>query len=109
MENFRNAFDCVNEIFGELSEEQKVEYNYYNILNDFSIALVEYRMAHSLTQKGLGKILDISTQMVCRYESGDENMTIKRMNEICGMLGIVMEVTFVKPDGEEYRRNQNAE
>ena len=109
MENFRNAFDCINEIFENLSEDQKVEYNYYNILGDFSISLVKYRIAHGLTQKDLAMILGVSSQMVSRYENADKNITVKRMNEICGILGITMEVKFSNPEGAEYRRNQHVE
>ena len=100
MENFRNAFEIVDEIFVDLAPEEKVEYDFYNILGDFSIALVEYRIANNLNQKQLSEMLGLSNYMIRRYESGDCNLTIKRLNEICSKLGITLEVKFNQPQND---------
>lgn len=107
MENFRNAFEAVDEIFGELTPEQRVEYDFYNILGDFSVALVRYRMSRHLDQGQLGKLLGVSRNMISRYESGHCNLTIRRMNEICQTLGITLEIKFIQPANGGQRRSIN--
>lgn len=96
--NFINAFDAIDDIFGELSPEETIEKNYYDILGDISIALVEYRIKHSLDQKQLSEKLGITQSILSKYESGDCNISIKDLNKLCGKLGFSLKLSITVPE-----------
>ena len=98
---FVDAFAAINEIFGELTPEERIEERYYDILNNISIALVEYRIKHNLNQKQLSEKLGVAQSMVSKYESGDYNISIKSLNELCGKLGFSLNVNISIPEETE--------
>lgn len=63
-------------------------------LDAFSTRLVEYRIEHNLTQTALAHELGISQSMVSQYEEGTNNVSIKRMCEICEKIGVRINVSF---------------
>lgn len=99
--NFVDAFAAVDDIFGELTPEERLEERYYDILNNISVALVEYRIKHNLNQKQLSEMLDVAQSMVSKYESGDYNISIKALNELCGKLGFSLNVSITMPEETE--------
>lgn len=96
--NFVDAFAAIDDIFGELTPEEKIEARYYDILNNISIALVEYRIKHNLNQKQLSEKLGVAQSMISKYESGDYNISIKALNELCGKLGFSLDVKLNIPE-----------
>ena len=96
--NFVDAFAAIDDIFGELTPEEKIEARYYDILGDISIALVEYRIKHNLNQKQLSENLGVAQSMVSKYESGDYNISIKALNDLCGKLGFSLDVKLNAPE-----------
>ena len=94
---FVNAF-TIFDSFPELTPEEKIEKNYYDILGDISITLVEYRIKHNLNQKQLSEKLGVAQSMISKYESGDYNISIKALNELCGKLGFSLDVKMNAPE-----------
>lgn len=98
---FMDAFSAVNDIFGELSPEERLEERYYDILNHISTALVEYRIHHNMNQIQLSEKLGVTQSMISKYESGDYNISIKALNDLCGKLGFALDVSITAPQAEK--------
>ena len=96
---FIPASDVLNSIFGELKESELVDYDFYNVLGEFSIALVTYRINHQMTQQQLAEKLEISRHMLSRYEEGSKAVPLRDMMKVCRKLGISMNVSFTQPNG----------
>lgn len=96
--SFIDAFAAMDEIFGELTQAEKIEERYYNILNDISIALVDYRTRHNLNQTQLSEQLGVAQSMISKYESGDYNFSIRALNELCGKLGFSLDIRVGGPE-----------
>lgn len=95
---FIDAFTAIDDIFEEFSPEQKIEARYYEILCTISRKLVEYRIKHNLTQKQLSEKLGVAQSVVSKYERGDYNISIKTLNELCGKLGLSLEINITDPE-----------
>ena len=61
----KSANEVMNTIFGDLP--YTAEDRYYEILNNISIAVVDYRVKHGFSQKQLAEMLDVSQAMVSKY------------------------------------------
>lgn len=92
MPTFVDAFSVIDDIFGKMTPEEEIEMRYYDILGDISVALVNYRSKHNLNQKQLSERLGVAQSMVSKYESGDYNISIKALNDLCGKLGFSLEI-----------------
>ena len=92
--NMINAFDALDRICG--SVPYTAEEHYYEILDEVSIALVDYRIAHNLSQKQLADVLGISQAMVSKYESGDYNISLKALIELFAKLSIPLNISIGK-------------
>ena len=82
---FMDAFSAVNDIFGELSPEERLEERYYDILNQIQ----------------LSEKLGVTQSMISKYESGDYNISIKALNDLCGKLGFALDVSITAPQAEK--------
>ena len=82
----RDAYQVIDEICGDLP--YTFEDKYYDALNNISVALVDYRIAHHLSQKQLADKLGMSQAMISKYESGDNNFSLKTLFELLGKLKI---------------------
>ncbi|MBO4484430.1 MAG: helix-turn-helix transcriptional regulator [Lachnospiraceae bacterium] len=95
---FENA-DSVVRYYASLLEKPMENYSGYMVtkaLDDFSLQLVQYRMNSKLNQTELAKKLGISQSMVSQYEAGTNNITVKRMCEICESIGVRVQIGFEK-------------
>lgn len=63
-------------------------------LDDFSLQLVNYRIEHHLNQTELARELGITQPMVSQYESGTNNITVKRLCEICEKIGVRVRLDY---------------
>jgi len=75
-----------------LTPAQKIDYNYYQILGNISRKLVEYRIDHNINQKQLSDLLGVTQSMISKYESGDYNISIRALNDLCGKLNLALKV-----------------
>lgn len=88
----KSANEVVNTIFGGLP--YTADDRYYEILNNISIAVVDYRVKHGFSQKQLAEKLDVSQAMVSKYESGDYNISLKALVSLLDKLNIRMSIDF---------------
>ena len=74
--------------------ENYAEYTSTRALDEFSAQLVDYRIRHNLNQTELAKTLEISQPMVSQYEAGTNNITVKRLCEICEKIGVRVQINY---------------
>lgn len=93
---FVDAYSVVDHISGQLEKpvENYAGYMSTKALDEFSIQLVQYRMKHKMNQTDLAKELGITQPMVSQYESGTNNITVKRLCEICEKIGVRVRISF---------------
>lgn len=95
MNNFFPAASLPDLAFGLDSEcEFSSAYHFSKLLDQFSIALEEYRLQHDLGQKDLADLLQISQSMVSQYENGSRNISLKTLCEHCEKLRLVPRLSF---------------
>lgn len=88
----KNAFEAVEQICDGLP--YTAEDRYYEMLDNISIAVVEYRVSHNLSQQQLAAQIGVSQAMVSKYESGDYNISLKALVELFDKLSIPFELKF---------------
>jgi DNA-binding XRE family transcriptional regulator len=88
-----DRLDCIGE---ELTPEENAIVNFYEIVGDFSMALVIYRVDHVLAQKELAKKLGISKWKLSRMEAGAYDISVEKMVNIATKLGFEVSVMFQK-------------
>jgi len=91
-----DAFSLVNNLTNHLTDKDREDYDYYSMLGDISIAIVNFRTEHKLTQEQLAGMLGVSQAMVSKYESGDYNFSLQTINHICHALGLKMSLSLKK-------------
>ena len=67
---------------------------YSDMIDDISMALVDYRIQHSISQVELAKRLDISQTMVSQYESGARNISLNTLCTLMAKLGKKVVLSF---------------
>ena len=95
-----------------LKQLDKPVYNYAGYmstkaLDDFSLQLVNYRIKNKLNQQELANQLKISQPMISQYESGSNNISIKRLCEICEQIGIRVRIRFEETGEIEKKESIN--
>lgn len=113
-EILRDAFAFVSELFGDLP--YTAEDRFYDLLNKISIAVVEYRIAHDMSQSQLAEKLGVSQAMVSKYESGDYNFSLKTLIDLFDKLDIPLSFSlgsesvssFTSADYLRYSIEQNS-
>lgn len=88
----RNAFSAMDQICGDLP--YTAEDQYYEMLDNIAIAVVDYRVSHGLSQAQLADQLGVSQAMISKYESGDYNISLKALVELFDKLSIPLDVRF---------------
>jgi len=88
----KNAYSVMAQICGDLP--YTAEDRYYEMLDSISIAVVDYRVSHGLSQKQLADKLGVSQAMVSKYESGDCNISLKALIELFDKLAISFDIRF---------------
>ena len=63
-------------------------------LDEFSLQLVHYRMEHNLNQTELARELGVTQPMISQYESGMNNITVKKLCEICEKIGVRVRIEY---------------
>ena len=97
---FENAHSIVDYYTSQLEKplENYADYMSQKALDEFSIQLVNYRIEHQLNQTDLARELGISQPMVSQYESGTNNITVKRLCEICEKIGVRVRLDYEDAD-----------
>ena len=84
------------DIFNDVEEETKLEFELSNILVDIACKIINYRLDNDMTQKDLADKLDITQAMVSKLESGEYNPSIEFLFKISKKLGWEFGLTFDK-------------
>lgn len=82
------------DLFKDIDEDTKQEFELSNILVDIACKIINYRLDNNMTQKDLAKKLDITQAMVSKLESGEYNPSIEFLFNISKKLGWKFELTF---------------
>lgn len=91
----------IQSFFSERLNKPVNDYSGYmstKALDEFSVQLVNYREKNELNQTELARLLGISQPMISQYESGTNNITIKRLCEICEKIGVRVDVKYESTD-----------
>ena len=102
--DFVDAFSVFQKWPGNMTQTQKEEYDFYSVLGDISRTLVDYRIRHDLNQKQLAQMLNVSQSMVSKYESGDYNISVRALSDLCAILGFELQISI-----EDKKKMQSAE
>lgn len=60
---------------------------FYDTLRRLSTLVVEYRMQHNMTNKQLADSLGITTSVMSRIESGNQNLSLKTICRVLSQIG----------------------
>ena len=82
------------DIFNDVDEETKQEFELSNMLVDIACKIINYRLDNDMTQKDLADKLDITQAMVSKLESGEYNPSIEFLFKISKKLNWKFELTF---------------
>jgi len=89
------------DIFDDVDEETKQEFELSDILVDIACKILNYRLDNNMTQKDLADKLGITQAMVSKLESGEYNPSIEFLFKISKKLGWKFELTFEENQTEE--------
>jgi transcriptional regulator with XRE-family HTH domain len=67
-----------------------------------SLALIEYRAAHGLTQTALGRQLGMPQAQVSRIEAGDHTPSLETLQRLCDALALEIDLS-IRPQSDERR------
>ena len=80
-------YDYLNTIPEPETPEDISAVSYSNILDDLSIAMINYRLDHQMNQTQLAEFLACSQSLVSAYESGARNISAEKLCELLAKLG----------------------
>lgn len=75
------------DIFDDIDEETKQEFELSDILVDIACKIINYRLDNNITQKELADRLNITQAMVSKLESGEYNPSIEFLFKVSSKLG----------------------
>ena len=64
----------------------------------------DWRQHRQLTQEGLALDSGTSVSYLRQIEHGKANPTIQKLEELCGVLGLELQISFIIPDSKEENR-----
>lgn len=70
------------DVFNDVDEETRREFELSNILVDIACKIINYRLDNDMTQKDLANKLEITQAMVSKLESGEYNPSIEFLFKI---------------------------
>lgn len=93
---FVNAHAIIDYFSKQLEKpiENYAGYMSTKALDEFSLQLVNYRVKNQLNQTAFAQELGITQPMVSQYESGTNNITVKRLCEICEKIGVRVRINY---------------
>ena len=86
-ENYKDMLGFLANLAAPETPEDLAACAYSDIIDDVSMALVDYRRQHNLSQVDLAKQLSISQTMVSQYESGARNISLNTLCTLMAKLG----------------------
>ncbi len=93
-EGYKDLLSFLDNLAAPDTPEDIAACTYSDIIDDFSMALVDYRIHHNLSQVELAKRLSISQTMVSQYESGARNISLNTLCTLMAKLGKKVVLSF---------------
>ncbi len=93
----KSAWDLLDKIS---DDNDKEEYELYDIYYLIATKIFDYRKARGLSQKQLAEILGITQAMVSKLESGDYNPTIGQLWKVSKKLGWNLKIVLEDNEGK---------
>ena len=93
---FTDAYSIAHQLAKKLDKplENYAGYTTAKALDEFSALLVDYRIKNHMTQADLADMLGIRQPMVSQYEAGTNNITVKRLCELCEKIGVRISLSY---------------
>ena len=92
--HFLPLYDFLNEIQDPVTPDEISAVSYSNMLDDISIAMIDYRMDHGMNQTQLAEFLSCSQSLVSSYESGARNISAEKLCELMAKIGKKVTITI---------------
>jgi transcriptional regulator with XRE-family HTH domain len=73
------------------------------VLRDLGRRIAELRASRGLTQEGFAEVADVTVQYAQRVEAGKENLTVRSLVRIAGLLAVTVADLFATPVSRESR------
>ena len=99
-----NVLDLLKELGYNPTKERQF---YIDTLAHIAAELLEYRKVHRLSQKQLAEKLGVTQAMISKIESGNANLSIKKLSEIAAKLDGYLYVTLNLVSDEEEIDTEN--
>ena len=80
-------YDYLSTLPNPETPEEISAVSFSNILDDLSIAMIDYRLDHHMNQTQLAEFLSCSQSLVSAYESGARNISAEKLCELLARLG----------------------
>ncbi len=93
-EGYKDLLSFLDNLAAPETPEDIAACTYSDIIDDISMALVDYRIQHGLSQAQLAKQLSISQTMVSQYESGARNISLNTLCALMAKLGKKVMLSF---------------
>ncbi len=93
-EKYKDLLNFLSNLPTPETPEDIAACTYSDIIDDISMALVDYRMQHNMSQIDLSKQLSISQTMVSQYESGARNISLNTLCSLMAKLGKKVILSF---------------
>ena len=102
LEEGRKFIESLEEM---LLVEERVVFELDDLLLEFSMMVLNYRVAKGLSQKQLAEHLGVSQAMVAKYESGNFNPSLKTIWEVSRKMGMKVQLGFagLQVEDDNYR------
>lgn len=94
---FKNA--QIIDPFDDLTDEEKLE---SRLLADVAIAINKKRHALNMTQKEFADHMGVSQTLISKWESGEYNFSLNKLDEICTTLGLKISIDSESPKRSKF-------
>lgn len=93
-DNYKDLMSFLDTLPEAQDPEEQAICNYSDLIDEFSLMLVQYRMQYKLTQQELAEKLSISQTMVSQYERGARNISLSTLCDLVSKLGMKVSLTY---------------
>lgn len=87
-------YDYLNTISESTDPDVISAVSYSNLLDDVSMALIDYRLEHHLNQTQLAEFLSCSQSLVSAYESCARNISAEKLCDLMSKIGKKVRLSF---------------
>jgi len=86
-EQAKSLYEYLDTLPEPMSPQEQGMVAYSNMIDEISMALIEYRMQNNLNQSQLAKELKCSQSLISAYENGERNISIAKLCQLMAGIG----------------------